>query len=50
MLPRESQFDAKFLFMIFNRKIIWVVHSLFVPEGNFGVKILVLVSWLLNDK
>ena len=50
MLPRESQFNAKFLFMIFNRKIIWVVHSLFAPEGNFGVKTLVLVSWLLNDK
>ena len=50
MLPRESQFNAKCLFMIFNRKIIWVVHSLFAPEGNFGVKTLVLVSWLLNDK
>ena len=50
MLLWDSKFDAKFLFMVFNRKIIWVVHPLCAPEGNFGVKSPVLVSWLLYDK
>ena len=42
MLPWESKFDAKILFMVFNRKIIWVVHPLGGPEGNLGVKTPVL--------
>ena len=43
MLSLESNFHAEFLFMIFNRKIMWMVHPLCVPEGNFSVKTPVLV-------
>ena len=47
MLPWESKFGAKFLFMAFNRKIIWVVHPLCAWEGNLRVKTPVLV-WLIT--
>ena len=31
MLPLESKFDVKFLFMVFNEKIFWVVqYSLYL--------------------
>ena len=43
MLPLESIFDTKFLFMVLNRKIMWVVHPLCAPDGNLSVKTPVLV-------
>ena len=47
MLPRECKFDTKFLFMVFNGKILWVMHPLCAPEGNLSVKTPVLV-WLIT--
>ena len=47
MLPGESKFDAKFLFMVFNRKFFWVVHPLCEPPGNLSLKNLVLAE-LIN--
>ena len=43
MLPWESQFDVKFVFMVFKREIIWVVHPLCGPEGNLRVETQLLV-------
>ena len=42
MLPWESKVDAKILFMVFNRKIIWVVYPLGGSKGNLSVKTPVL--------
>ena len=47
MLSWESKFGAKVLFVVFNRKIIWVVHPLCACEGNLRVKTPVLV-WLIT--
>ena len=47
MLPWESKFDAKFVFMVFNRKSFWVVHPLSVPPSNLSLKTPVLVE-LIN--
>ena len=47
MLPWENKFDAKFLFMVFNRKNFWVVHPLCASPGNLSLKTPVLVE-LIN--
>ena len=43
-MPRESKFDAKFLFMVFNRKIFWVAHLLCALPDNLSLKTPVLVE------
>ena len=42
MLPWESKFDTKFLLMVFDGKIFWVVHH--TPSGSLSVKTPVLVG------
>ena len=48
MLPLESIFDTKCLFMVLNRKIMWVVRPLCAPDGNLSENTPVLV-WLIAE-
>ena len=47
MLPEGSKFDAKFFFMVINRKTFLVVHPLCEPPGNLCLKCPLLVE-LIN--
>ena len=45
MLPWERKFDGKFLFIVLNEKILWVVHHFaHSHSGNLSLKPPVLVG------